>query len=113
MFWLYILIACAFKTRENVNWVAECRCLPRLLSHLPSSQDKGTTVMPAKSGSDFKLSLQLLSKTLTCTLLLSLPLVYLSYPADGFNTQVIYRLYVPDNFVSKPRRHCHSWLAGQ
>ena len=39
--------------------------------------------------------------------------MYKSYPVDRINTQVIYRLAVPDNFVNKTRRQCHSLLAGQ
>ena len=40
-------------------------------------------------------------------------LVYKSYPQDMINTQVIYRLQIPDNFVNKTCRHYHSWLTGQ
>ena len=34
--------------------------------------------------------------------------VYQSYPADRIYTQVIYRFVVPDKFVNKTLRHCHS-----
>ena len=40
-------------------------------------------------------------------------LVYLSYPVDRINKGVIYRLWVPDNFINKTLRHCHSRLARQ
>ena len=39
--------------------------------------------------------------------------MYLSYPVDRINTQVTYRLQVPDTLVNKTWRHPHSWLAGQ
>ena len=59
----------------------------------------GTTVVPTKGDSDVILCLELLSKTQTCTLHLTLELtsidrslVYLSYPEDRINAQVIYRL---------------------
>ena len=74
------------------------------------------TVLPAKSDSDVVFCLQLLSKTLTYTLHLmriDRSLMYLSYPVDMINTQVIYRFLVTDNCVNITSRHCHSWLAGK
>ena len=69
------------------------------------------TVVPTKSDSDLILCLQLLSKTLTCTLHLSIresidhlslcinPILWIGQ--DMINTQVIYLFRVPDNFVNK------------
>ena len=68
--------------------------------------------MPIKSESDVIFCLQLIGQTLICTLHLSKhksidhlcinPILWIgSYPTDRINTQVIYRLQVPDNFVNK------------
>ena len=62
------------------------------------------TVVPTKSDSDVIFCLQLLNKTLTCTFHLSYreSIDHLIDPSDRINTHVVYRLYVPDDFVNKP-----------
>ena len=70
-------------------------------------------MLPAKSDSDFMFCLQSYQG-----LLIDRSLVFLSYPQDRINTQVIYRFALAQvkfnsAIVNKELRHCHSWLAGQ
>ena len=76
-----------------------------------------TTVLPAKSDSDVMFCLQSYQG-----LIIDRSLVYLSYPQDRINTQVIYRfalvkwilqVNVLFNNYKHTITHCHTWLVRQ
>ena len=73
-----------------------------------SQKKKSIIVVPTKNDSDVILFIIAKSNINLYTPLeltrIDRSLVLLSYPADRLNTQVIYRLQVPDTFVNKTWR---------